>query len=180
MSEIGDRLKKYREAIPKTLDEMAAETGIPKSNLGYYETKGRGIPEDAREKLRAYGAPLAWILTGEGADPTLPIKEVSPGAIGGSNWSQLPEERQRAAVQRAVDRQEGGRGPRIDGATMEEAARLVESQILKGRQVSDSLRWNLIAVVSSELADLRALGKGEEILDRIRDWMSAAKAGLGE
>jgi hypothetical protein len=63
---------------------------------------------------------------------------------------------------------------------MEEAARLVESQILKGRQVSDSLRWELIAVVSSELADLRALGRGGEILERIRNWMSVAKAGLAE
>jgi transcriptional regulator with XRE-family HTH domain len=84
LSETGDRLKKYRESIPKTLDELAEETGIPKSNLGYYETKGQGIPVDAREKLKAYGAPIGWIMTGDGEDPCLPTKgaqRLAPGDI---------------------------------------------------------------------------------------------------
>jgi transcriptional regulator with XRE-family HTH domain len=69
LSGIGERLRFWREGIPKTLDELELETGIPKSNLSYYETKAKNLPEDARDKLKTYGAPLGWILTGEGREP---------------------------------------------------------------------------------------------------------------
>lgn len=79
MSLVGDRLKEWRESIPRTLDELAIETGIPKSTLGYLETKAKNISEDIQEKLKVYGAPMSWIILGEGRPVNLfTIREPKP------------------------------------------------------------------------------------------------------
>lgn len=97
MSDLGKRLKFWRESIPKTLDELASETGIPKSNLSYYETKAASLPHEAQVKLKAYGAPVSWILTGDGQ------------MIAGSEpepWEGLISKEVFDAIQRAVQNME--------------------------------------------------------------------------
>lgn len=173
----GERLREYREKyLGMTLEDIEAHYGVNASTWSYAETEGKTLSSKILDPLSKIPPPegkqapsMVWLVAG-----------IEPMTIPAAGWGQLSEEQQRDAVQRAIDRREGGGGPRIDGPTMEEAARLVESQILKGRPVSESLRWELIAVVSSELADLRALGKGGEILERIRGWMVVVKAGLPE
>lgn len=143
---LGERLKIWREGIPKTLDELAAETGIPKSNLSYYETKGKNLPQEARDRLKAYGAPLTWIMTGEGS-PT--AKPANPGAWEGAISKEVFD-----AIQRAYQH-------------LESAIRSVPPDLRDGIDIRKA------SFVMAQMVDDLLSGDQEKILDAVGKFLAA-------
>lgn len=86
------RLLEFRKKLKvKSQEEMAKMLGVSARNYGYYEN-GRQVPSEVQERLAQLGLNLNWLSTGEGS-MILPVKEVKPGHIGGSDFSLSLEER---------------------------------------------------------------------------------------
>lgn len=67
-----------------------------------------------------------------------------------------------------------------DGATLEQAAALVDRFVIEDRNVPATVRWELVSLVAEELLDLRILGRQAEAEEKVRRWIAVAKSGLGE
>jgi transcriptional regulator with XRE-family HTH domain len=74
----------------------------------------------------------------------------------------------------------GSKSQKPDGVALAEAKSLVERLVIEDRNVPDTVRWELISLVAGEIVDLQALGRAGEIEEKVRRWIAAAKAGLGE
>lgn len=182
-----ERLRVFRESLKMKPKDMAERLGLEYQTFYQYEKGTRKIPPEVLEGLAGLGLNLNWLATGEGP-MVLPAKEVPPRTIGGQGWSRLPDERQ--AEQALLE--EAGRypnlkdvvgkppTPKLDGATLEEATHLVDEEIIQDRIVPAKTRWDLISLVAAELADLKALGRGGEIRERIQNWLAVARIGLSE
>jgi transcriptional regulator with XRE-family HTH domain len=70
--QVGERLRKLREALGKTQKEVGEEIEIPHQSISSYERGYRKIPYETAEKLaKYYGVSTHYIYTGqEEADTT--------------------------------------------------------------------------------------------------------------
>lgn len=67
---------------------------------------------------------------------------------------------------------------KVDGPTLEQATALVNRLVVEDRNIPVTVRFELVSLVAEEILELRALGRSEEIEERIQRWLALAKAGL--
>ncbi|HLP41226.1 MAG TPA: helix-turn-helix transcriptional regulator [Fibrobacteria bacterium] len=168
------RLKKFRESLGLDYAGMAGGLGLEYQAYYQYENGKRKIPQEILNALALKGLNLNWLATGEGSmrrEPTfqeLLYAEDRPAAIVGQR------------VPTADADTAAGRGQVIiDGQALEVATALVD-ELCNERVVPAKTRWDLISLVAQEYADLRALGRPEEIRDRFQKWVAVARIGLDE
>jgi DNA-binding XRE family transcriptional regulator len=109
LSEIAVIIRQIRRILDLTQPEFGPIVGVSGKSYPSYETGQRNPDESMLEKAKAYYKEKTGV---EWASP----RPVPPGTIGGSTWSQLPEERKAAAVERALAKGEAPLGMTQDEA----------------------------------------------------------------